>query len=195
MLSFPVVLIISSDSPPRLVTWRGFQFRRSSTSCADPCLHNFAGLNPHERCKASHGLVHLFEWYNEIEEKKKKSGFKSLIQYLLSNFSSKGWKKRMWAAIRYNVCMKSFRPTRKGQKAPKIDKTGINHAQSTSVQLFVSPSVQHSLLAFFLPVGSLVTRTTVPTPNSPACAFSTRIKNPASSRTGTHGQTRCLTSR
>ena len=151
MLSSPVVLIISSDSPPRLVTWRGFQFRRSSTSCADPYLHNFAGLNSHEHCKASHGLVLLFEWYNEVEEKKKKSGLKSLIQYLLSNFSSKGWKKRTRAAIQYSVCMKSFRPTRKGPKAPKIDKTGVNHAQSTSVQLFEQHQFSIHCWPFFSP--------------------------------------------
>ena len=89
----------------------------------------------------------------------------------------------------------SFRPTKMGRKAPEIGKTGINHAKSTSIQLFVPASVQHLLLAFFLPVGSLVTWTTDPTPNSPACAFSARIKNPASSRPGTHGMTKCLTSR
>ena len=149
MLSFPVVLIISSDSPPRLVTWRGFQFRRSSTSCADPFLHNFAGLNPHEHCNASHGLVHLFEWYSEKEEKKKTSAFKSLIQYILS--LKVGWKKRMWAAIQYNVCMKSFRPTRKGQKAPKIDKTVVSHAQSSSVQLFEQHHFSIHCWPFFSP--------------------------------------------
>ena len=194
MLSSPVVLIISSDSPPRLVTWRGFQFRRSSTSCADPYLHNFAGLNSHEHCKASHGLVLLFEWYNEIEEKKKKSGLKSLIQYLLSNFSSKGWKKRTRAAIQYSV-YEVIPPNKKGAESSKNRQNWCKSCTEYKRSTVWTASVQHSLLAFFLPVGSLVTRTTVPTPNSPACAFSTRIKNPASYRTGTHGQTKCLTSR
>ena len=82
--------------------------------------------------------MHVFEWYNEIVAKKKKSCFK--VAFLKPLIQIKRCRISL-PEVERNECEPPFSmmyevilPNKKGAESSKIGKIGINHAQITSVQ-------------------------------------------------------------